>query len=143
MIMKNSAKDFISGRAMDFVSYKSENIDIHHIFPQSYCEKNNLDKRKWNSIINKTPLSYKTNRKIGGNAPSKYLKSLQLNVTQTELENYLQSHWIKPENLFADDFENFIANRAGCLLDAVEEVTEKKILGRDSVEVKKFFGSSI
>ncbi len=81
LILQNAAKDFISGKAMDFVSYQSENIDIHHIFPQSYCEKNNFDKRKWNSIINKTPLSYKTNRKIGGNAPSKYLKALQSSVS--------------------------------------------------------------
>ena len=143
LILKNSAKDFISGKAMDFIAYKSENIDIHHIFPQIYCEKNNFDKRKWNSIINKTPLSYKTNRKIGGNAPSKYLESLRSNVSQNNLVNYLQSHWINSAYLSNNDFENFIAERAGCLLDAVENVTDKKISGRGSDEVKNFFGRSI
>ena len=143
LILQNSAKDFISGKAMDFISYQSENIDIHHIFPQIYCEKNNLNKRKWNSIINKTPLSYKTNRKIGGNAPSKYLASLSLNVSQEDLINYLQSHLINPVFLMNNDFDSFIASRAGCLLDAVENATGKKILGRDSDEVKKFFRSVI
>ena len=143
LILQNSAKDFISGKAMDFVLYKSENIDIHHIFPQSYCEKNKFDKRKWNSIINKTPLSYKTNRKIGGNAPSKYLASLSLNVSQEDLINYLQSHLINPVFLMNNDFDSFTANRAGCLLDAVENATGKKILGRNTDEVKKFFGRAI
>ena len=58
---------------MDFTVYKSENVDIHHIFPKDYCEDKKLPKQKWNSIINKTPISYSTNRTIGGVAPSKYL----------------------------------------------------------------------
>ena len=37
LIMKNHSKDFISGRDMDFVSFKADNIDIHHVFPQKYC----------------------------------------------------------------------------------------------------------
>ena len=77
LILKNHCKDFISGREMDFTVYKSENIDIHHIFPRSYCEKNNLSKEKWNSVVNKTPISYSTNREIGGVAPSEYLKKIE------------------------------------------------------------------
>ena len=33
--------------------------------------------RLYDSVINKTPLAYKTNRKIGGSAPSLYLTRLQ------------------------------------------------------------------
>ena len=39
LILKNHARDFISGREMDFSVYKAESIDIHHIFPKDYCEK--------------------------------------------------------------------------------------------------------
>ena len=39
LILKNHCKDFISGCEMDFAVYKSENPDIHHIFPKDYCEK--------------------------------------------------------------------------------------------------------
>lgn len=145
LIMKNSAKDFISGTPMDFVLYKSSNIDIHHIFPQKYCLDKNLNKEKWNSVINKTPLSYSTNRTIGGNAPSKYLAKIQSNnqVSEQNLKNYLLSHWINFDDCENDDFEKFIANRAGCLLNAVEKATGKKILGRDSEEIVKFFGETI
>ena len=54
LILKNHSKDFISGREMDFTAYKSENIDIHHVFPRDYCEKMNYPKAKWNSVVNKT-----------------------------------------------------------------------------------------
>ena len=40
LVLKNHCKDFISGREMDFTVYKAESIDIHHIFPRDYCEKN-------------------------------------------------------------------------------------------------------
>ena len=73
LIMKNHCKDFLTGDEMDFVLYENEKVDIHHIFPRRYCEKCNYDKLKWNSIINKTPLTAKTNRVIGGNAPSQYI----------------------------------------------------------------------
>ena len=145
LIMKNSAKDFISGKPMDFVLYKSSNIDIHHIFPQKYCLNKNFDVKKWNSAINKTPLSYSTNRIIGGEAPSKYLSKIQSanQVNVQNLKDYLASHWINFDDCTNDDFDSFIANRANCLLDAVEKATGKKISGRDSDEVKEFFGSAI
>ena len=145
LIMKNSAKDFISGKSMSFILYKSSNIDIHHIFPQKYCVDKNLDKLKWNSIVNKTPLSYSTNRIIGGDAPSKYLFKIKFEnqVSEQNLKNYLVSHWINFNDCKDDDFEKFFAHRAGYLLDAVEKVTGKKILGRDSEEIIKFFGQAI
>ena len=128
LIMKNSAKDFISGKPMDFVLYKSSNIDIHHIFPQKYCLGKNFDVRKWNSAINKTPLSYSTNRIIGGDAPSKYLSKIQSanQVSAQNLKDYLASHWIDFNDCESDDFDSFIANRACCLLNAVEKATGKK-----------------
>ncbi len=141
LILKNSARDFIDGQTMDFVSYQSKKIDIHHIFPQSYCLRKVYPKSKWNSIINKTPLSYSTNRSIGGNAPSKYLKHIM--NKNSDLKNCVTSHWIDFKNLSEDNFDEFIAARAGLLLDAVEKITGKKILGRDSDEVKNFFGRAI
>lgn len=143
IILKNNSKDFISGRAMDFTAYEDESIDIHHIFPKKYCESKSYPKAKYNSILNKTPISSKTNRIIGSSAPSVYLKKITQKVTKINLKNFLQSHWIDYEDLQADNFDNFIAHRATCLLNAVEKVTGKKILGRDTDEVIKFFGRSI
>ena len=55
----------------------------------------------------------------------------------------MASHWIDMNLLVEEEFDEFLAARAGLLLDAVETVTGKKILGRDSDEVKNFFGRAI
>lgn len=145
LILKNHCKDFISGREMDFTVYKSENIDIHHIFPKSYCEKNNLPKEKWNSVVNKTPISYSTNREIGGVAPSEYLKKIEEKgqVDYNSLNDYLQTHLIDVSAARSNDFEKHIVLRAKLLLDAIEKATGKIISGKDSDEVISKFGESL
>lgn len=145
LILKNHSQDFISGRDMDFTVYKSESVDIHHIFPKDYCEKAQLPKQKWNSVVNKTPLAYKTNRTIGGVAPSKYLAKIENEgqVDAATLDQYLESHLIDHALCRTDDFDHFILNRAKKLLDAIEAVTGKAITGRDSEEVVSAFGAAL
>ena len=145
LILKNHSQDFISGREMDFTVYKSENIDIHHIFPRAYCETNNLPRRKWNSIINKTPISYSTNREIGGVAPSKYLGKIEKKgqVYPSTLDAYLETHWIAPVLVRTDNFDQFIIDRAKMLLDAIQRATGRTITGRDSEEVEEAFGDKL
>lgn len=145
LILKNHCKDFISGRDMDFTVYKAENIDIHHVFPRDYCEKQNYPKAKWNSIVNKTPLTYSTNREIGGIAPSRYLGRIETKgqVTTPVLDSYLESHWLNVACCRNDDFDNFIINRAKMLLDAIESAMGKAVSGRDSEEVISAFGNTL
>ena len=141
LIMKNHSHDSISGQEMDLVLYKAAGIDIHHIFPKNYCKSRGYDYIKWDSIINKTPLSYSTNREIGGVAPSEYLARIEKKkVEQTDLRDYLASHWIDMADCMSDDFERFIVHRARKILDAIANVTGKPISGRDSDEVREKFG---
>lgn len=142
LILKNHSKDFISGRDMDFTVYKDDSVDIHHVFPRDYCEKQDYPKAKWNSIINKTPLSSSTNREVGGVAPSKYLERIESKgeVAPSVLDSYLESHWLDVTYCRRDDFDKFIIDRAGKLLDAIEIAMDKKISGRDSEDVLKEFG---
>ena len=145
LILKNHCKDFISGREMDFTIYKSENIDIHHVFPRDYCEKQNYPREKWNSIVNKTPITYSTNREIGGVAPSKYLGKIENKgkVNTAILDEYLKSHWIDVDSCRNDDFDKHIVHRAKMLLDAIENATGKSISGRESEDVIRAFGTGL
>ena len=145
LILKNHSQDFISGREMDFAVYKSEYIDIHHIFPRAYCEANKLSKAKWNSVVNKTPISYSTNREIGGIAPSKYLEKIEKKgqVFPTTLDAYLETHWINASLVRDDDFDQFIIDRAKRLLDAIQIATGKTISGRDSDDVIAAYGAAL
>lgn len=145
LVLKNHCKDFISGREMDFTLYKAESIDIHHIFPKDHCEKNNYPKSKWNSVVNKTPISYSTNREIGGVAPSKYLAKIEDNgkVSSNVLDGYIDTHWISIQYCRGDNFDKHIIYRAIKLLDAIEAAMGKPISGRDSKEVLDGFGEKL
>jgi hypothetical protein len=145
LILKNHARDFISGAEMDFSTFSDEKIDIHHIFPKDYCIKEGYDKRKWNSVVNKTPISASSNREIGGCAPSVYLGKLEKkgSVTSADLDGYVETHWIDHNLLRADDFQNFIIDRAKKLLCAIETATGRTISGKDSDEVQQAFGAAL
>lgn len=144
LIMQDSPLDFMSANKMDIASFLDESTDIHHIFPQNYCEINRLPSQKWNSVVNKTPIYASTNRSIGGRAPSEYINTMKnKNLTDQQIDEALNSHMINPDLLRTDTFDQFIIDRAIKLLNRIELATGKNISGRDSEEVITSFGASL
>jgi len=146
LLMKDAgSRDFLSGDTIELATYFDLNIDIHHIFPKAYCEDLGVRPIQWNSSVNKAPLSYRTNRIIGGSAPSKYLESLERNhsVARAQLEEILRSHQIDPAFLRADDFGGFLRDRAIRLLNLIEGAMGKRLPGRDSEEAVNAFGGPL
>ena len=141
-LINAGSHDFLSGDSIAITSYFDLDIDIHHVFPRAYCEKIGLDRTRWNSIINKAPLSARTNRIIGGNQPSTYLATLESkhSVGAARLDQILRTHLIDPEMLRNDAFDLFIRDRAIKLLGIIEEATGKQVTGRDSDETVMAFG---
>ena len=133
LILKNSAKDFISGGPMDFASYVDEATDIHHIFPVNWCTKseNNIPMEMWNSVINKTPLYARSNRFIQGDAPSKYSERVEkrLNIDSDTYNSYVASHNIDVASFRNDDFYTFYKKRAEAICELIEGATGKKVDG--------------
>ena len=103
--MKNGCLDFITGRPTDIMTFFVDNIDIHHVFPQDWCKKQGISDKDYNSIINKTPLSKRSNIIIGGRAPSEYLRRIeeQQRLFPEALDQILRTHLIDPEHLRNDD----------------------------------------
>lgn len=131
LLMKEGAQDFRSGQKFDHTVFFGENVDIHHIFPQEWCKKHRIKPAIYDSIINKTPLSYRTNRIIGGVAPSEYLAKLEHGNETTppidgnRLDSYLKSHLVNPSLLRGDSFETFMDDRQKQLLALIEQATGK------------------
>jgi hypothetical protein len=144
LLMKHGSRDFVSGTPIDLNTYFNNAIDIHHIFPRVWCEKQEprLPREKWNSVVNKAPLAAGTNRFISGDAPSVYLERIEKNkqVARRSLDDFLQSHVIPIRELRANDFDSFIRRRASTLLGLIEDATGKAVPGRDSEETAKAFG---
>jgi hypothetical protein len=137
LLMRKGAQDFRSGQHFDHTVFFGENVDIHHIFPQDWCKKNGIKPSVFDSIINKTPLSYRTNRIIGGVAPSDYLHKLEVGSAETppiasdRLDVYLSSHLIDPALLRANTFDAFMADRQRRLLQLIEEAMGKSVYTGD------------
>jgi hypothetical protein len=139
LLMREGAKDFRSGQGYDLAVFFDEGVDIHHIFPRAWCDTQKIDVKIYDTVINKTPLSYRTNRIIGGVAPSKYLAKLELGKKNADgqiehppiasdlLDTYLTSHCISPTLLRADDFESFMTERRKALLTLIGNATGHSI----------------
>ncbi len=131
LLMKEGAQDFRSGQKFDHTVFFGENVDIHHIFPQDWCKKQGIKPAVFDSIINKTPLSFRTNRIIGGVAPSQYLAKLMKGdkttpaIESQKLDAYLDTHLITPALAHSDDFEAFMMDRQRRLLALIEQATGK------------------
>jgi hypothetical protein len=145
LLMQVGSNDFINGDSIELTTFFDQAVDIHHIFPRKHCEKVKYPPQKWNSVINKAPMTARTNRILGGNAPSRYLASIEskYGVAAKRLDEILETHLIDPAFLRADAFDEFIRYRAICLLDTVEKAMGKAVVGRDAEEVVEAFGESL
>lgn len=130
LLMGEQAHEWLTGTPLNVNTYASEKIDIHHIFPKAWCEavvdgRPRVDARRMDCIINKTALAARTNRKIGGRAPSVYLRTIMRDdgPPEDQLDAYLMSHHVEPQHLRDDDFEAFFAARRAALLGLVQRAT--------------------
>jgi hypothetical protein len=77
LVLREGSKDFFWKATIQELDFEEVALDIHHIFPRAWCEERGIKPGVFNSIVNKTPISYKANRMIGGRAPSAYLSAIQ------------------------------------------------------------------
>lgn len=137
ILMDDNTRDWLSGTKIDFSTYFSESIDIHHIFPVAWCEKkeNAISRNDYDSIINKTPLSGRTNRIVSGDAPSKYLDRIMKNagVLDDEFIEILQTHVVSPEFMYKDDFYGFFSDRKERILQKIEKAIGKMIVREQEI----------
>lgn len=129
LLMRDGGRDFRTGEPIEAQTFFDDKVDIHHIFPEKWCKAAGIDPGTYNSVINKTALAARTNRQIGGRAPSKYLPAVEkaAGVTVERMDEILRSHCIAPADLRADRFWEFYAARAEALLQRIEAATGKTI----------------
>jgi len=110
----NLLVDWITGKIP-----QTDGIDDHHIVPTSWG-KQNIEGNLIHSILNRTPLSAETNRKIiNDKLPNQYLPELINRSGRQEVENMLLSHFISPKALE-------ILLRKEFIQDAIEDLLIKE-----------------
>ena len=79
--------------------------------------------------MNKTTISARTNRTIGGVAPSAYLPVVEsrAQIDAPRLDELIATHRIAPELLRADDFDEYFRTRRESLCQLVEAAIGKAV----------------
>ncbi len=123
LLLKYGAEDFFWNANVQEIYNMGESLDIHHLFPKKWCIDQGISYKIYDSVVNKTPISYKANRKIGGDAPSKYLKKIQkdeqVGLSDFQMDVILESHLIDPGAFRNDDFTELIHQRSVKLVEIV------------------------
>lgn len=133
LVLREGAQDFFWKAKIHEIDEEELALDIHHIFPQDWCEKHEIKRATYNTIVNKTPISYKANRMIGGQAPSAYLKKLQehkqVQLDDAGMDLILASHLVASNELRSDNFAAFYEARKSALVALVERAMKKSASG--------------
>lgn len=129
LLLKAGAMDWRTGEKAEVTDYFDEAVDIHHIFPKIWCDKAGYAPEIYNSIVNKTPLTARTNRIIGGAAPSDYIGRLAKSsqTSPEEVAERIRSHLSRPDLMSTDDFDGFFASRNAALLEGIAAEMGKTI----------------
>ena len=131
LLVLQGARDWMTGNVP-----QHGDLDDHHIVPASWGAKN-LKNNSIHTILNRTPLTVDTNRKvIRERLPNAYLPELIANNGDTAVRSIMESHFISPaaqeillrDPFGPDDFEAFIVKRQRTIQEAIESLLIKERL---------------
>ncbi|AZA13387.1 DUF262 domain-containing protein [Corynebacterium choanae] len=130
LIMGRGAKEWRYNEAINARNFHTMEIGFQHIFPTAYCFNHGIDEVLSTSVLNRTPMSAKTDTLIGETAPQRYLPRLQGKslLDDAEFDEVLSGHLLDPKLLFAQDAQAFFIDRRKRLLKMVQEA-----MGREAI----------
>lgn len=136
LLMRQGGRDWMKAEALNQAAFYNYKVDIHHIFPKAWCDKNGVDPIWRESIVNKTALSRQTNLKISGQSPRDYLPKIEraAGIKSKDLDAILETHAIAPKYLRKADFDRFFDARAEALLQLVGAAMGKRAVRSGETE---------
>jgi hypothetical protein len=126
LLVINGARDWATGMIA-----RPDDIDDHHIIPQSWGRPIETISGAIDTILNRTPLSAETNRRyINDRLPNEYLPEWIERDTEAEVRRILRTHLISDyafevllrKPFTPDDFKEFISERQRSILDGLQRV---------------------
>lgn len=119
--MANGCYDWLKHQRLDFATVNDLRVDVHHIFPRAWCRHKGIRVRLYDCIVNKTTISYDTDRSIGDHSPADHLPELERRsgIDNATMDRLVESHQVSASYLRTADFDSFLADRTTRLLDVV------------------------
>jgi hypothetical protein len=133
LLMRGDCLDWLRREPMNLATFLDYQVDIHHVFPKDWCNKNNIAPAQRESIVNKTAISAATNRSIGGRSPKDYVPSLstRAGLDKQEMDRIVSTHLIDPADLRSGDFPAYFRHRSEALLQLISAAMGKEALRDD------------
>jgi hypothetical protein len=123
LLVAHRPRSFISGAPVDLNAVLSEpnRKEFHHCFPQAYLLQSGKepDRTRINALANIAFITRAENRTISDKAPSDYRSLMPENVDE------ISEAALLPDTLFADDWDDFLKERASLLTSAARAVLEQ------------------
>ncbi len=110
-----------------------ESVDFRLVFPKGWFERARNKDPRMNSVVNKTPLSFRANKTISTRSPSNYLEMIarESGALTDWVDDLVSTHRIDPKTLRTADFDAFYRDRTERLLVLVEDAMGKSA-GREA-----------
>ncbi|MFJ8695767.1 GmrSD restriction endonuclease domain-containing protein [Streptomyces roseolilacinus] len=110
-------------------------VDVRQVFPAAWFRRGDSHGLPTNSIVNKTPLSYRAAAGMTG-APSSYLSTMiaASDMRPEWFDDVLSTHLIDPDALRENDYERFYRDRSKQLQELVHSAMGKRTMLRDLPE---------
>lgn len=121
MLANEKPLNFTDGSsvALENVLRNCNKKEFHHIYPQSYLKSIGVDKKIINSLANICIISRGPNNALSGERPSFYKTQMPLDE---EKIREIMSHSLCPQDIFHDDFEQFLKERLEILVDKANKL---------------------
>ena len=124
--MSRGPRDFHSGAKLTGDLMVERHIDAHHIFPQTYIQRQGVAARLGDCVLNCTLIDRTTNQSLYTRAPADYLAQIRTTLGAQPFREMVQSYLLPSEPdspLWRNDFEGFLDRRQELLWQEIQRVT--------------------
>ncbi len=138
LLIKQGAVDWYYSEApLNSGTLLQHAVDLRQVFPKNRGSRQQGSGPRLNSIVNKTPLSYRASRSLVG-SPKSYVPVLasESGMRGEWFDDVIATHLIDPIALRDADFATFYADRSQQLLQLVDDAMGKRSVHRDA-EVRR------
>jgi hypothetical protein len=120
LLSQSKPKSLVSGNSVSIENVLAayNRNEFHHLYPQKHLKSIGVDTAEQSFLANMCFINAIDNKILGGAAPSVY----KAKMVQDGVDDVLDRAVIPKDELFADDYPNFIAKRAAMLADAAESL---------------------
>jgi hypothetical protein len=128
LVMKNHARDFHSHSILSAEVIRQYEVDDHHIFPNKYLERQGVESKRRDCVLNHTFIDRKTNIRIKDRPPSDYMQEILDERGDEKFGELLASHYLpaqKEKYFLEDDYEGFLKWRQEKIWQEIQKLTAK------------------